>query len=163
MGAIRAVAEAEDPVIEPTQCYENVESLAGSLACHRHSSTAFCKYRYVCGERDGSSSRSDAELDASYLGGGATKKSARPVATPRADGGCGRSLCWSSSKMAKHRLPPPALISPRKPHLQTYRYLQNAVLVTGLDPDCLRARVHPWCSRRGASGFCSRSDRAGGA
>ncbi len=74
------------------------------------------------------SSRSDAELDASNLGGGATKKSARPVATRRADGGCGRSLCGSSSKMAKHRLPPPALISPRKPHLQTYRYLQNAVL-----------------------------------
>ena len=37
----------------------------------------------------------------------------------RADGGCRRSLRWSSSKMAKHRLPPPALISPHKPHLQT--------------------------------------------
>ncbi len=51
-------------------------------------------------------------------GGGATKKSARPVATRRADGGCGRSLRWSSSKMARHRLPSPALTSPRKPHLQ---------------------------------------------
>ena len=39
-------------------------------------------------------------------------------ATRWADGGCGRSLRWSSSKMAKHRLPPPALTSPRKPHLQ---------------------------------------------
>ena len=49
-----------------------------------------------------------------HSGGGVTKKSARPVATRRADGGCGRSLRWSSSKMAKHRLPPPALISPHK-------------------------------------------------
>ncbi len=61
-------------------------------------------------------------------GGGVTKKSARPVATRRADGGCGRSLRWSSSKMAKHRLPPPALISPHKPHLQTSPYLWNRVL-----------------------------------
>ena len=57
--------------------------------------------------------------DAWYRRGGATKPSARPVATRRADGGCGRSLRWLSSKMAKHRLSPPALISPHKPHLQT--------------------------------------------
>ena len=63
-----------------------------------------------------------------YSGGGATKKSACRVATRRADGGCGRSLRWSSSKMAKHRLPPPALISPRKPHLQTLPYLRSSVL-----------------------------------
>ena len=63
-----------------------------------------------------------------YSGGGATKKSACPVATRRADGGCGRSLRWSSSKMAKHRLPPPALISPRKPHLQTRHNLCYSVL-----------------------------------
>ena len=69
-------------------------------------------------------------------------ESARPVATRRADGGCGRSLRWSSSKMAKHRLPPSALISPRKPHLQTYRYLQNAVL-GGLAPSFLTKRDAP--------------------
>jgi len=91
-------------------------------------STLERKYGNVCGERDGSSSRSDDELDAPNLRGGATKKSARPVATRRADGACGRSLRWSSSKMAKHRLPPPALILPRKPHLQTLPYLRSSVL-----------------------------------
>jgi len=65
---------------------------------------------------------------ARYSGGGATKKPARLVTTRRADGFCGRSLRWSSSKMAKHRLPPPALISPRKPHLQTLPYLRSSVL-----------------------------------
>ena len=55
--------------------------------------------------------------------------SARPVATRRADGGCGRSLRSSSSKMTKHRLPPPALISPHKPHLQTRHYMCDCVLV----------------------------------
>ena len=63
-----------------------------------------------------------------HSGGGATKKSARPVATRRADGGCGRSLRWSSSKMQRHRLPPPALISPPKPRLQTLQYLCSSVL-----------------------------------
>ncbi len=62
------------------------------------------------------------------LPGGETKPSARPVATRRADGGCGRSRRWSSSKMAKHRLPPPALISPRKPHLQTRHFMCDMVL-----------------------------------
>ena len=46
-----------------------------------------------------------------------------------ANGGCGRSLRWSSSKMAKHRLPPPALISPHKPHRQTRNNLCCKVLV----------------------------------
>jgi len=50
-------------------------------------STLERKYGNVCGERDGSSSRSEDELDAPYLRGGATKKSARPVATRRADRG----------------------------------------------------------------------------
>ena len=85
-------------------------------------------YCNVCGERDGSSSRSDDELDALHHGGGATKKSACRVATRRADGGCGRSLRSSSSKMARHRLPPPALISPHKPHLHTLQYLRSSVL-----------------------------------
>ena len=62
------------------------------------------------------------------LEGGATKPSARPVATRRADGGCGRSLRCSSSKMAKHRLPPPALTSPHKPHLHTSSYLWKGAL-----------------------------------
>ena len=75
-----------------------------------------------------SRARSDDELNALYHGGGATKLSARPVATRRADGGCGRSLRWSSSKMAKHRLPPPALISPHKPHLHTSSYLWDGAL-----------------------------------
>ena len=66
-----------------------------------------------------------------HSGGGATKISARPVATRRADGGCGRSLRWSSSKMAKHRLPPPALISPHKPHLQIRHNLCYRVLGGG--------------------------------
>ena len=86
------------------------------------------KYGDVCGERDGSSPRSDDERHVFHSGGRGTKESARPVATRRADGGCGRSLRWSSSKMTKHRLPPLALISPHKPHLQTSPYLWNRVL-----------------------------------
>ena len=69
------------------------------------------------------SSRSADVLDASYCGGGATKLFSRPVATRRADGGCGRSPRSSSLKMARHRLPPPALISPHKPYLQTSSHL----------------------------------------
>ena len=82
-----------------------------------------------------------------HSGGGATKKSARPAATRRADGGCGRSLCWSSSKMQRHRLPPPALISPPKPRLQTFQYLCSSVL---------SAHFHKYddvCCGRDAPGF----------
>ena len=63
-----------------------------------------------------------------HSGGGAAKISGCCVATVRADGDCGRSLRLSSPKMAQHRLAPPALISPRKPHLQMYSSSQKAVL-----------------------------------
>ena len=91
-------------------------------------SAPFHKYDDVCGERDGVEGAKRRRGDAWYRRGGATKPSARPVATRRADGGCGRSLRWSSSKMAKHRLPPPALISPHKPHLHTSSYLWKGAL-----------------------------------
>ena len=39
-----------------------------------------------------------------------------PTVTRRENRACGRSLRCSSSKMTQHRLPPPALISPRRPH-----------------------------------------------
>ncbi len=64
--------------------------------------------------------------------------SARPVATHRADGGCGRSLRWLSSKMAKHRLPPPALISPHKTHLQ----IRHNLCYSLLGPYDLEARFY---------------------
>ena len=88
-------------------------------------SAPFQKYDDVCGERDGVESAKRRRGDAFYRRGEATKTSARPVATRRTDGGCGGSLRWSSSKMARHRLPPPALISPHKPHLQTSSYFWN--------------------------------------
>ena len=98
-----------------------------------------------------SRARSDDELDALYHGG---KPSARPVATRRADGGCGRSLRWSSSKMARHRLPPPALISPHKPHLHTSSYLWDGALSqvkplkgTG-EPPGIEPRTCPWSVRQ---------------
>ena len=91
-------------------------------------SAPFQKYDNVCGEPDGVESAKRRRRDASYRGGGATKLSARPVATRRADGGCGRSLRWSSSKMTNHRLPPTALISPHNPHLQTSSYFWNGAL-----------------------------------
>ncbi len=64
--------------------------------------------------------------------------STRPVATRRADGGCGRSLRRPSSKMPKHRLPPPALISPHKPHLQTRHNLCYSVLHRSSAVDAFR-------------------------
>ncbi len=91
-------------------------------------SAPFHKYDDVCGERAGVEGAKRRRVDAGYRRGGATKPSARPVATRRVDGGCGRSLRWLSSKMAQHRLPPPALISPHKPHLQTSSYLWNGTL-----------------------------------
>ena len=64
-------------------------------------------------------------------------------ATRWADGGCGRSLRWSSSKMARHRLPPPALTSPHKPHLQLPCYfgIDHLGLSSGLMPPSLTLRV----------------------
>jgi len=44
----------------------------------------------------------------------------RPAATLRADGGCGQSLCPSSSPMSLTSPPPRSLTWPRKTHQQTF-------------------------------------------
>ena len=56
--------------------------------------------------------RRDDESMRKHRRGGTTKRWARPAPTLRADGGCGRSLCRSSSTILPHRL----LLSSR-PHL----------------------------------------------
>ncbi len=66
-------------------------------------------------------------------------------ATRWADGGCARSLGWSSSKMARHRLPPPALTSPRKPHLQLPCYFGIDHLVCSERPHT--AKAHSFAPR----------------
>ena len=124
--SLRAVP-AENRYSPPSQCPRST-NLQRSLQKIDKLSAPFHKYDDVCGERDGVEGAKRRRGDAWYRRGGATKPSARPVATRRADGGCGRSLRWSSSKMAKHRLPPPALISPHKPHLHTSSYLWKGAL-----------------------------------
>ena len=52
----------------------------------------------------------------------------RPAATLRADGGCGRSPCPSSSPMYLTWPPPRSLTSPRKTHQQTLSYLWSETL-----------------------------------
>jgi len=68
-------------------------------------------------------SRRDDESMSRHRRGGTTKRWARPAPTLRADGGCGRSLCPSSSSMSLTSPPPPFATSPGKPHPQTLSYL----------------------------------------
>ncbi len=124
MDLIRSILSAEPA--PPAACSKSAMLPAG--ADYFQLSAPFHKCDDVGGERDGVEGAKRRRGDAGYRKGGATKPSARPVATRRADGGCGRSLRWSSSKMAKHRLPPPALISPHKPHLHTSSYLWKGAL-----------------------------------
>ena len=76
-------------------------------------------------------SRRDDESMQGHRRGEATKRWARPAPTLRADGGCGRSLCPSSSSMSLHRLflsSRPRLASPiRKRHrIDEREYLASA-------------------------------------
>ncbi|MCH8017931.1 MAG: hypothetical protein IH917_15055 [Acidobacteria bacterium] len=66
---------------------------------------SFHKYGDVCGERDGVEFAKRRRRDVNDIVEEERQRNRRrPAATLRADGGCGRSLCLSSSPMFLHRL-----------------------------------------------------------
>ncbi len=78
-----------------------------------------------------SSSRSDDDAMSAYISEEERQRNrCRPAATLRADGGCGRSLCPSSSPMPLTSPPPRSLTSPRKTHQQTSSYLRSETLIS---------------------------------
>ncbi len=79
-------------------------------------------------------SRRDDESIRRHRRGGATKRRTRPAPTLWADGGCGRSLCRSSSTMPLHRLllsSRPLLVSPIRIRYRIYEREYSGSLETG--------------------------------
>ena len=92
-------------------------------------SASFHRYGGVRGERDGvefaKRRRRDVWCIAEEEG---QRNRCRPATTLRADGGCGRPLCRSSSPMSLTSPSPCSLISPRKTHQRTSPYLSSEAL-----------------------------------
>ncbi len=92
-------------------------------------SASFHRYGGVRGERDGVEFAKRRRRDVWCIAEEEGQRSGcRPAATLRADGGCGRSLCRSSSPMSLTSPSPCSLISPRKTHQRTSSYLSSEAL-----------------------------------
>ncbi len=124
-------------------------------------SASFHRYGGVRGERDGVEFAKRRRRDVWCIGEEEGQRTrCRPAATLRADGGCGRPLCRSSSPMFLTSPSPCSLISPRKTHQRTSAYLSSEALnvlheyaPAGPDPQAGAPRTP---CHRGACGTSSR-------
>ncbi|MFB3061504.1 MAG: hypothetical protein ACE10C_09070 [Candidatus Binatia bacterium] len=79
--------------------------MSNDLFIRKWLSVSFHKYGDVCGERDGVEFAKRRRRDVSDIVEEERQRNrCRPAATLRADGGCGRPLCRSSSPMSLHHL-----------------------------------------------------------